>query len=413
MLPFAVLFLLAGVASGTLTVSFPINSQVPPVARVFQPFSFQFSDTTFASATGPLQYALSENPSWLSLDAADRKLWGTPSPSDTGSVDFTVIATDTTGSVSMRSTLLVATDSPPHVGANVTESLLKAGKLSGTTTLALYPSTEFTVGFPDDTFTSSDGKNVSYYATMSNHTPLPAWVIFKPEELSFSGTTPTFSAFPQNFEILLIASDAPGFAGASLKFSIVISNHQFVFSERQQTVDTTPGEAIEVMNLKGLLSLDDQKVGDSDLQSATAEAPSWLSFDQKTLSMRGTAPKDVQSADVTVSVTDKFGDIANTTVQFSVRPETTTGQVGTIDVVPGEPVNYPLKSLLPDRTDSKVSVDFGDAAKWLQLDQDTMTIRGTIPSSVEPQTIRAKFSITVPDGPQNDPKPFDIVVKRA
>lgn len=68
----------ATLVHSTPTLSFPINSQVPPVARIGEPFSFVFSDTTFTSSNGAsLSYSLTNPPSWLSLDSASRKFSGT------------------------------------------------------------------------------------------------------------------------------------------------------------------------------------------------------------------------------------------------------------------------------------------------------------------------------------------------
>lgn len=78
MLFFIFLLALANVISATPNVVLPVNSQLPPVARISQTFSFIFADSTFASSGTHLTYSLSEVPGWLHLDSSSRTLYGTP-----------------------------------------------------------------------------------------------------------------------------------------------------------------------------------------------------------------------------------------------------------------------------------------------------------------------------------------------
>jgi hypothetical protein len=68
-------YLFAALAIAAPTITFPINSQVPPVARVSMPFMFTFSASTF-SGSSSLDYTLSSAPTWLSLDGSTRTLLG-------------------------------------------------------------------------------------------------------------------------------------------------------------------------------------------------------------------------------------------------------------------------------------------------------------------------------------------------
>src|ERR1700692_2595497 len=90
------------------TVTYPINSQVPPVARLSEYFSYTFSISTFSSDL-PITYTLSDAPSWLSLDDGTRTFTGTPTRNDVGSNTVTafsveLVASDESGSVSLNST---------------------------------------------------------------------------------------------------------------------------------------------------------------------------------------------------------------------------------------------------------------------------------------------------------------------
>ncbi len=112
----AALFALADAAP---SISFPLNAQVPPIARIAQPFSFVFSSSTFSS-TSALTYSLSNPPVWLSIDSAARRLYGTPQegdipPGQVVGVPIDLTATDATGRTTLSATLVVSRDTSPTV----------------------------------------------------------------------------------------------------------------------------------------------------------------------------------------------------------------------------------------------------------------------------------------------------------
>lgn len=410
MLLFILTLLLAAAIEAAPIVSFPLNSQVPPVARVSQPFDFQFSPGTFTAASGSLEYSLSGSPTWLSLDSPNRRLYGSPTEKDIGAPSFTIIAEDATGSTPMQATLIVSADAAPKLNVDITDSLAKAGKLSGPRSLSLQPSEQFSIQFPMDTFTSSTTADLTYYATLSDRSPLPSWVSFNPDSMVFSGTC---SASSQTVDLMLVASDVRGFAGSSLVFTISVSTHQLFFSNVDQTVNVTAGSEVNIANLRNQLSLDGEALSDTDFKNATASPPSWLSFDPKTLGIRGTAPQDVNSTSFTISAADRFGDVANTTILLMAGSELFRGAVGNLNAVVGEPAKFDLSNVVTKQPGLQVEVDLGSAAQWLHFDEDSLTISGEIPSSAAPQEIHGSIKVTTADGSQSDTGSFDIVVKAA
>src|SRR5271170_7854826 len=89
------------------TIQFPINSQVPPVARPSQAFAFTFAESTFASNAGTLTYILEAQPAWLQLDNLSRTFSGTPASDDVGIATFQLTASDSQGFVDLPVTLVV------------------------------------------------------------------------------------------------------------------------------------------------------------------------------------------------------------------------------------------------------------------------------------------------------------------
>lgn len=413
MLPFAFILSLALAVEAIPTISFPLNSQVPPVARVSQPFEFRFSPGTFAQTSGTVNYSISGNPPWLSLDSPNRRLYGTPTTSDVGTSHFAITAQDSTGSIAMESTLVVSANPAPEVKGNVTTSLLSAGKLSGPDALVLYPSTNFSIDFDDGLFSSGTSDLTQYTAILSNRSPLPSWITFDSGSLAFSGTSPAAITLPQTLDILLIASDYPGFAGAEASFSIFVSNHEFVFALVEQTISLSAGDSVSITNLRGGLSLDGNPVADSDLQRATAQVPEWLSFDPTSLVINGTAPQGINITEVTVLAVDTYGDVANTTLQFMSASMLLRGDIGVLNAVVGEPVKFDMSTVIVGGSDLDIQVNLGAAAEWLQFDQNERTIVGEIPTSTKPQTIKASIKITKPEGSVSDSQDFSIVIESA
>lgn len=187
------------VAQGFLQLNYPISAQLPPIARVDAPFSFQFAPTTFQSDWEKLQYSLVAGPSWLSIDSKSRTLSGTPRASDVGEIPITIAAAGAAGAVAnMKSNLLVVKDPSPKVQGNITEVLSQAGQLSGPRTLNIIPSKILNILFPMDTF-GANSSSMSYTALLSDRTPLPAWISSDATSLHFAGTTPATTSMVSIF----------------------------------------------------------------------------------------------------------------------------------------------------------------------------------------------------------------------
>lgn len=310
------------VAFATPEVAFPFNAQVPPVARVGEPYSFTFSSTTFKPNEDNFQYSLTDAPAWLLLDSASRTLSGTPGAGDVGTATPTITATDSTGSTPMGCTLVVVATLGPQLGESILDQLAQMGNRSGPTTLTCLPTTALNFAFSPNTFEWNGAGDLSYYATMSDHTPLPAWLSFNTTQLHFAGTTPPLTTSLESFDILLIASDVVGFAGVWTTFAITVSNHQLYFGQLDSTVNVGANQSCDINNLLGQLILDGNPISENALASASANLPSWMSFDSKNLAITGAAPPSSQQQDIniTVTATDEYGDMANTTLHVLFAP---------------------------------------------------------------------------------------------
>jgi axial budding pattern protein 2 len=399
--------LFGALGTATPTITFPINSQVPPVARVSKPFIFIFSDSTFFS-TSSLTYTLSNAPSWLSLNGNTRTLSGTPPESDANTAPVVQItAADSTGAITMYTTLVVSADPEPEVVIPIQDQIRSFGPSSQPDTLLFYPSTTFKFAFNPGTF-SFMGKStgLNHYAVTLDNTPLPSWIYFDGTDMSFSGTTPAAASLlvpPESFEMKLIASEVLGFSGAVIRFHMVVENHRLIFTDNFISVHATVGEAVDFSGLSGKLLLDGAPASSSDLVAVSAQTPDWLSFDNSTFSLKGTPPNGTTSYNVSINVVDKYRDSANAVVSINIDSTTTSILFVSTDPRPlnatiGEPFSFDFKPYIINASAVDITSVILPAATWLLFDSQSLILSGNIPSTAPTSLIELTLTATLKSG---------------
>lgn len=394
----------AALVSAVPTLSFPINSQVPPVARIDELFSFVFSSTTFTSASAAdITYSLVDPPSWLSLDSDSRRIYGTPQDGDIASgkvvgVNVTLVATDSTGSTSDDATLVVSRSPGPTVQIPVSEQIQDFGNYSEPSSILYYPDASFKFAFASDTFSDPDAPILNFYPVMTDNSPLPAWITFDPSTLAFAGTTPPFSSLiepPQTFSLKLIASDVTGFSAASVNFSIVVGMHTLTTDQPDIILNATAGKELGYDRLAGSIQIDGQDADLTDVNITAESLPSWLSFDQSSWNISGTPPDDAQATNFTVIVQDRYGDVLNITfdVQLTGNNSFFQGVFPSLSVKPGGQLSFKLGSYLVDPAAVDVTVDIQPATSWMAWDASTLTLLGNVPISAPKSVVDVTFTV--------------------
>ena len=396
------------------TVSLPINSQVPPVAEVGKPFQFTFSSSTFSSPDPSIHYSISDNPPWLHLDETSRTISGLPDTNDVGPFNFSLIAIDSTGSVSSTVTLIVSDNSGPGLGTPVSQQLPAFGTFSSPYNLLLFPSASLSISFGPDTFTNTN-KDTIYYALCANNTPLPSWINFNPSELSFSGTSPEFTSpeeLPQVYGIEMTASNVPGFSGAVAYFQIIIESHELTFGNKSPTIDVKPGTPFTYSGLQTDLTLDGTPVQPQELKQIIAGTPQWMSFDNQTLEISGTPPSSVVSQNISISAFDIYGDTATTTVYISINlsSDLIQGAFGELNAIIGSNFNYTLNSSWFPESGTKVSAELGNTTSWLEFNPDTLSLSGNVPNGLESQ--QDELEIVASQGTYSQTQTLTIVLSQ-
>jgi len=150
-----------------------------------QAFSYVVPAATFADVDvgDTLTYSLKRAdgtalPAWLTFNASTRTLTGTPANADVGSLSLKVTATDVAGAAASSTFTLNV--------ANVNDAPVVANAIPDQSAT---PGTAFSYVVAATAFSDPDvGDTLSYTATLSDGSALPAWLSFNPTTRTFSGT---------------------------------------------------------------------------------------------------------------------------------------------------------------------------------------------------------------------------------
>ncbi|KAI9796535.1 MAG: hypothetical protein M1833_006099 [Piccolia ochrophora] len=391
-----VAFALFATGSATPWVSFPLNAQVPPIARVSRPFNFTFSASTVTASEGELNYKIATGPPWLRLDGKSRSFSGTPGARDVGPTRATVTAKDESGSVDIPLTLVVSADPGPRLVKSLESQLRRFGALSDPNSLLMYPSTSFDFAF-DSAMFSNPSMPLYYDAVSSDNTPLPSWVGFDNKTLRMSGTSPQWTSLiapPQTFGIKLLVSDITGFSGATAIFDIVVGSHKLAFKALEYHINVTKGGTVDFTALKTELLLDGQPIDAGELKSAEAVLPPWLQFDTTTLAISGTSPTDAPSISVPVNVADKLGDAASVTVHVNIQSQLFNGPVNDVNVTAGEDFVYKLDRSVLTESDVDATSSASPPVSWISFDNKAFAWKGTVPDDTAEPEIVVSLNVT-------------------
>ncbi|RDW91211.1 hypothetical protein BP5796_02376 [Coleophoma crateriformis] len=413
---FSTIALCAGYACATPTIDYPINAQVPPVARLSEPFSYTFSASTFSSAS-TITYTLTSGPTWLSLDSNTRTLSGTPSSSDVGpgtvtGVPIELTATDNTGAVTSNATLVISTNPAPTVNIPAASQLISFGSFSAPSTLLYHPSTAFSFQFDAETFLDN-ATGLGYYAVSLNNTPLPSWVEFDQETLSFSGRTPDYESLiqpPQIFGFRIVASDVVGFLGNSITFEIEVGVHLLAFTSEEFYINATIGSNISFTGLANSLLLDGLTASKSSLTSVSSQTPSWLTFDNSSFALSGEVPKGAIPSNITISATDIYGDVANTTIIIAPPSELFNTQIEGFNATAGKWFSTNLATYLQNSSDIEMTAQFTPVTAWLNFNTQNFTLSGQVPSSFTASKINIALTATSKSTMQEAAQSFGLAI---
>lgn len=380
-------------------LSFPLNSQIPPVAVANKSFNFTFSPDTFSSISR-IFYKLEKAPTWLHLDGSARTLFGMPSQQDVGDIHVRITAIDATGSLSQDINLVVLEQSLLRANENVlVQKISRTGHYSAPLTLLLYPQQSFALNFGPEVF-SADKVGMQYYVQSAGRTPLPAWISFDADAISLSGTTPSLltpQSSPQRFGFTLAASRVLGFSQAALDFEISVTNHILAFLNPFQNISGTAGDKIFVPPLTYGLQRDGKLLPLSAMKHSSSNQPDWLTLNEADLSLSGTIPSNSNGTSFKISVSDEMQNVATAQIQIIVNnrdPDLLLNvDLGLVYASIGVFFTYTFHTT--DVANATYEIDLDPKAAWLWLffNASNTTLFGTVPLNTTEVIINVSMTV--------------------
>lgn len=312
--------------------------------------------------------------------------------------------------------LLVSNRNGPSLGNPVSEQLPAFGAFSHPNNILISPTSPLHLSFSKITFENTDA-NTAYYASSADNTPLPPWLKFDPENLSFSGTTPDSipsGDFSENFDTRLTASDEVEYSATTAFFRIVVETHLFSFSNGFHIVNDTQGIPFNFSGLQTDLLLDAQPLNETaDLAHVVADIPKWMSLNESSLVLSGIPPVSAISQNLTVTATSVYYDVANTIILILLPGLSQTtffrDSIGTLNATTGSDFDYEIDSSVFTTPGLFISVDLGATASWLSFDPDNLKLHGSVPGYLEPETVI--LNMTASQGKQGQSQTFMIAIE--
>ncbi|KAI0365207.1 hypothetical protein BV20DRAFT_1028527 [Pilatotrama ljubarskyi] len=414
-------------ASSSVSVSYKLDDQLPPIARIHAPFSWTFSSNTFVSTTNAtLDYVASSLPAWLSFDPGTHTLHGTPDSSDEGSPRISITASDPRSSDSASSavTLCVTPYPPPalHIPVedqfNETNPSLSSVFLISNTS-ALYssrpalrvpPKWSYSIGFQYNTFVAPN--SLYYAATQADGSPLPDWVNFNERAMTFGGVTPhpELLTGPEVISLVLHASDQQGYSAASVPFDLVVAAHDLSLATGSlPTINVTADAAFSLtlnsaVDFSGVL-LDGEPIAPENITSLdidTSGLESWLRYNATSRTLSGQPPEDFSSGSLPVALSSSVNQTLHTNVTIAAVPSFfTTPDLQPVLVDPGSTLSFDLAQYFSNSSglgqrNSDVNLtaayDPPQAGDYLRFDSSTAQLSGTVPSDVSYSHISVTFT---------------------
>ncbi len=413
----------ASSSSPAVAVAYPLEEQLPPIARIHAPFAWTLSPDTFVSAS-TLSYSASQVPAWLSFNPSTRTFSGTPSEDDEGTPEIVITASDSKSGHASSSVALCVTPYPgPELSIPVEQQFVaKNPSLSSvfliTNNSALHgqhpalripPKWSFSIGFDYETFSAKN--NLYYAARQADGSPLPEWIDFNERAMTFNGVTPHSQNLtePHIVPLVLHAADQKGYSASSVFFDIVVAEHELSLAKDSlPTMNVTAGQPfILTLNsdadFSGVL-MDGLPVSSQNITSLyidTSDLESWVRYDSATKTLSGQPPSDFTTGVLPVTMVSSVNQMLQTDVTIAAVPSffssdqldpvlASSGGVFTFNLVQ----DFSNSTGLGKTSDVEFTAAYDplEASDYLHFDSTSSTLSGTVPVDLSYQHISVTFT---------------------
>ncbi|KAF9054385.1 hypothetical protein BJ165DRAFT_1438452 [Panaeolus papilionaceus] len=412
-------FLLASLSvNANVTVSLPLESQLPLVARVGQPYEWVISPNTFSPSDNDFNITTSTLPGWLNFDGSSRTFSGTPNATDEGNPEIILTARGSSSSASSKFNLFVSSNPPPTLNLTIQEQftpnsaslasvyLLRPHSALKTDNPAVRVplSWSFSIGFEWDTFVNPQG-NVYYETRLANGSEPPSFMVWSSDSYTLDGVVPSaenIKSTPLVYSFLLHASDEEGYTSQTLAYDVIIANHELSLATSSlPTINITDSTSFSVSLLSssdfmGVL-VDGEPIQASNITDLLIDVSAhsdWLKYDNTSRTLSGVSDHNATDPNPTLPVVVKtiFNQTINTTVSIAIVPSFFSMEdLPSLNVSKGDAINFNLFEYFvqPDaeqrRQHTNITIAFepGPAANWLRYDTNSTNLTGTVPSNWE------------------------------
>ncbi|GAA6003441.1 hypothetical protein JCM10207_000335 [Rhodosporidiobolus poonsookiae] len=410
---------LSAAAPSAPNLVYPLQAQLPPVARLNETWSWTLLPGTFNASSGStLTLSTRSLPSWAEFDALTHTFTGLPRTADLGSTAVSVTAnvTGVARGASDSFALLVvdpAVESKPTVRLPLADQLASAAEVSGGGTLTpdgalkVPPQWSFSFGFQQYTFENDQRQRIFYTAYEEGTTSLPSWITFDNRTVTFNGLAPLVEG---EHSIVLYGSERFGYGDVTQTMRIVVTEHSFELlgaaaaeangSTVLPEVQATPGGPVSYT-----IPLDDFRIDNSSISAANLSGVvadfalsnlTFLTLDASTLAITGEVPFTYEAATLPIPLTftDQYNSSLHTNVSLVVSPSLFDSSLfpQTIDVQLGKAFSQSLNPFFATSSSSRrkrapdasfaATITPTEAQDWLGFDPSALTLSGTAPSTL-------------------------------
>ncbi|KAL1743239.1 hypothetical protein HDZ31DRAFT_74997 [Schizophyllum fasciatum] len=414
MLALLSLVLVAALTVSAVEVAYPLDDQLPTIARINEKYGWTFSSATFGGSDGDVKYTATDLPDWLAFDASTRSFSGSPSQNNEGNARVTVTAQDDSSSAASSFTICVTSYPAPTLHIPITDqfhehspslsSVFLVANNSALSTanpaLRVPLGWSFSIGFEWNTFQAEN--TLFYDARQADGTQLPDWLQFNSKQITFNGVAP--HRHPGTVNVALHATDQQGYSATSLPFDLIVANHELSTDELTlPTINVTASTDFTLamnspVDFTGIL-VDGEPIDPkviTDLNVDTSDV-SWLHYNYTSRTLSGTPPDTLTSSTrLPVTVSTEFNQTINTEVSLAVVPSYfSTPNIPPVAVPDDGQFTFSLAQYFSnttanDNVNLTAALDPDEVAGFSQFDAKTGDFSASIPTSFKGD----RFSIT-------------------
>ena len=360
-----------------------------------QPYTYDV-DADDPDAGETLTYSLTAGPLFLSINSATGGIAGLPDNDDVGPNLVRVEVSDRNGATDIQQFTLTVnnTNDPPTLENTIPDQ-------QATEDVA------YSFAFAANTFNDQDpGDNLTYSATLSDDSPLPAWLTFTPGTRTFSGTPTNRSV--GTITVKVTATDNSE-ESVSDEFNLEVVNTNDAPTVANEIPDQQATEEVAYTFAFAANTFNDVDVGDNFLYSATlsddSPLPGWLTFTPATRTFSGT-PSNSDVGTITIRVTATDDSAASVFDEFYLEVINENDPPTLENTIPDQQATEDVTYSFVFAVDTFNDQDPGDnltysatlsddnpLPSWLTFTPGTRTFSGT-PTNSDVGTITVKVTAT-------------------